>query len=459
MKFLATEKTSKHALDRDQAVHSQPGSGHSSLQASPTGLLLQRSLGNSYLQTAGQVAVNSLPSDTFGGCDGCVIQRFKGCDGACAGCSHHEDEDQKAVQAKLIVGASGDRYEQEADRMADQVMRMSYPGEPVHTSDGGTADIQRQEEENADNPIASQIEALLAEDGLQAKAEGGGIAVTDGFESTLAATKGGGQSLPNPAKAEMETAFGVDFSGVRLHTDSTAVQMSRQINAHAFTHGQDIYFNEARFHPSSNEGRHLLAHELTHTLQQGGERIQRLTITRDSITRGNCGSRRVRWVFALDSTAPTDGYLVQKVRSYENIQSCPSNVSSVSLTPTLTFWEAWFVNSGDTNEHEGTPDITDQSVRGEGTNQSGLQASLGTVKFFPISVTGDIGRFGAAPADPSSPWGPGKVPRSGQVTSTPSKPSWWDNTPGEGPASRWASSWWNCCGDAANQRNVIDSNP
>jgi hypothetical protein len=67
----------------------------------------------------------------------------------------------------------------------------------------------------------------------------------------------------------MESRFDADFSGVRLHTDSTAVQMSGQLNAQAFTHGRDIYFNEGKYSPGTSEGNHLLAHELTHTVQQG----------------------------------------------------------------------------------------------------------------------------------------------------------------------------------------------
>jgi hypothetical protein len=68
----------------------------------------------------------------------------------------------------------------------------------------------------------------------------------------------------------MESAFGADFSGVRVHTGSEAVQMSQDLNAHAFTHGSDVYFNSGKYSPSTTEGGRLLAHELTHTVQQGG---------------------------------------------------------------------------------------------------------------------------------------------------------------------------------------------
>jgi len=71
----------------------------------------------------------------------------------------------------------------------------------------------------------------------------------------------------------MEQSFGADFSSVRVHTDSASVQMNKEINAQAFTHGSDIYFNEGKYDTTSSDGQKLLAHELTHTVQQGGSSI------------------------------------------------------------------------------------------------------------------------------------------------------------------------------------------
>ena len=89
------------------------------------------------------------------------------------------------------------------------------------------------------------------------------------LESTLANSKGGGKQLDKETKTEMESGFGADFSNVRIHTDSTAVGMNKELGAQAFTNGNDIYFNEGKYNPQSDAGKHLLAHELTHTLQQG----------------------------------------------------------------------------------------------------------------------------------------------------------------------------------------------
>ena len=113
---------------------------------------------------------------------------------------------------------------------------------------------------------------------IQAKADNTPL-VFAGFESGLNGSKGSGSPLPSGVKSQMESGFGTDFSNVRIHTGSGAAQMSRQIGAQAFTHGSDIYFNEGKFNPASQSGQHLIAHELTHTVQQGAsvqpKRIQR----------------------------------------------------------------------------------------------------------------------------------------------------------------------------------------
>jgi hypothetical protein len=95
----------------------------------------------------------------------------------------------------------------------------------------------------------------------------------------------------------MENRFGNDFSGVRIHTDNKAVQMSRDLNAQAFTVGNDIYFNQGKYSPSSENGKHLLAHELTHTIQQSGIRRK---MVQKSCSDGNCetcaGGLRDLWI-------------------------------------------------------------------------------------------------------------------------------------------------------------------
>ncbi|HIK15793.1 MAG TPA: DUF4157 domain-containing protein [Leptolyngbyaceae cyanobacterium M33_DOE_097] len=155
------------------------------------------------------------------------------------------------VQAKLTVGQPDDGYEQAADRMAEHVM-------------------------SSPTPPAVQRQAALEEDALQAKGETTTTQAPSDVEQQLSASQGGGSPLPETVRSQMEPKFGFDFSQVRVHTDGTAVQMSREIGAQAFTHGTDIYFNAGHYSPSSHAGQKLLAHELTHVVQQsGGKSIQR----------------------------------------------------------------------------------------------------------------------------------------------------------------------------------------
>ncbi|WP_262490640.1 eCIS core domain-containing protein [Neolewinella marina] len=98
----------------------------------------------------------------------------------------------------------------------------------------------------------------------------GSFTASDDFSGQLRASKGGGAQLPATTRSSMESAIGADFSGVRVHTGSHAAALSDQIGAQAFTHGSDIYFNSGKYDPDSTGGQRLLAHELTHTVQQGG---------------------------------------------------------------------------------------------------------------------------------------------------------------------------------------------
>ncbi|WP_264536429.1 DUF4157 domain-containing protein [Flavobacterium sp. N1736] len=94
------------------------------------------------------------------------------------------------------------------------------------------------------------------------------------LESNLNNSKGGGSALSGSVKNEMESGFGADFSNVKIHNDSNAVQMNKELGSQAFATGNDIYFNEGKYNPNSTAGKHLLAHELTHTVQQGASTIQ-----------------------------------------------------------------------------------------------------------------------------------------------------------------------------------------
>jgi len=99
-------------------------------------------------------------------------------------------------------------------------------------------------------------------------------------EAGIEQARGGGQPLDRTVQRQMESAFGTNFSHVRVHTDSGADTLNHALSARAFTTGQDIFFRQGEYNPGSSAGRQLLAHELTHVVQQNGFGVQRKTITR-----------------------------------------------------------------------------------------------------------------------------------------------------------------------------------
>ena len=98
-------------------------------------------------------------------------------------------------------------------------------------------------------------------------------------ERAIENARGGGQPLDGKTRADMESAFGADFSGVRVYTDSTADSLGHDLSARAFTTGQDIFFRQGEYNPGSPGGRETLAHELTHVVQQAGGVRRRLTVS------------------------------------------------------------------------------------------------------------------------------------------------------------------------------------
>ena len=167
------------------------------------------------------------------------------------------------IQRKLSIGAVNDPLEHEANAMADKVMRMPEQSFIQRKC------AQCEEEEKAQRkPLTSFLQ----------KKEAGTESSTASNALTwqIQSTRGSGNSLQKTTRSFMENRFEADFSNVRVHNDSTASQLSNELNAEAFTIGNDIYFNKGKYAPESQEGKHLLAHELTHTIQQnrGDESIR-----------------------------------------------------------------------------------------------------------------------------------------------------------------------------------------
>ncbi|RPI80936.1 MAG: DUF4157 domain-containing protein, partial [Chloroflexi bacterium] len=272
------------------------------------------------------------------------------------------------LQRKLVVGPANDTYEQEADRVSQQIMSIPIPvsvqrqeeeeEEPLQAmplvqrqeeeEEVQTQRIQRQEDEEEIQtlpvqrqedeeeiqtlPIRRQedeeevqpqsLQRQEEEEEIQTKrAPGDSFAAGANFESHLAEQQGRGQPLPGDTRSFMEDRFGVDFSEVRLHTDGEAAQLNRSVSAQAFTHGQDIYMGEGKSDLASSEGKKLIAHELTHVVQQsGGEVVE------DGQLQRFAGSMPIAEEMQADAPAgfklfgtSTYGKIIAAVRAYHKL--------------------------------------------------------------------------------------------------------------------------------------------
>ncbi|MEB4593422.1 DUF4157 domain-containing protein, partial [Candidatus Thiothrix sp. Deng01] len=214
---------------------------------------------------------------------------------------------QPAIQTKMTVNKPGDKFEQEADKMADKVMRMASPPAPTKDDKLQKAEpeqkiqkaeaqdkLQKAEPEQKIQKAEAQdklqkaepeqkIQKAEAQDKLQKaepeqkiqKAEelqrkGGDGAPTPSsqVQSAIHNKTTGGQPLGSEVRSYMEPRFGADFSTIRVHTDAESASLNNQLSARAFTYQNHVFFSRGQYQPGTGEGKHLLAHELTHTIQQ-----------------------------------------------------------------------------------------------------------------------------------------------------------------------------------------------
>lgn len=176
------------------------------------------------------------------------------------------------IQPKLAVGPAGDHYEREADRVAREVMQMPAPA--VHHQKQGQAEapLAPASLQRRITPIDGSTETVRTKSFVRQAAGGQGFETGPDVEAQINQQRSGGSPLPDAVRAFMEPRFGADFSGVRVHTNREADQLNHSLQARAFTTGQHIFFKRSDYHPGSNGGRALLAHELTHVVQQRGDR-------------------------------------------------------------------------------------------------------------------------------------------------------------------------------------------
>ena len=220
------------------------------------------------------------------------------------------------LQTKLKIGKPGDKYELEADRMAEQVMRMTV-GSRQKAVGRNENIIQKEEKKEIiqTKPLVAQITPLVQrqneeeekkeeeliqpkliseqitpsvqqqvedtekkkkreEEMFQAKEDSlGGVKTTTNIESSINSLKGKGEPLPESIRSYFEPKFGYDFSGVRVHTGNEATETTSSINARAFALGSNVVFGGGAYAPETFEGKRLLAHELTHVIQQSASPI------------------------------------------------------------------------------------------------------------------------------------------------------------------------------------------
>ena len=216
-------------------------------------------------------------------------------------------------QAKLSISQPGDKYEQEADSVAQQVMqriaqpvnRQSIQPEALPESE----ELQMKPMANSIRPLVQRQEMPEDEEELQMKSldnstlqrqevpeddeelqmkpivqrrAEAGMAATPDVETFINQARGGGQSMADNIRQPMEQAFGADFSRVKVHTDGQSDQLNRSIQARAFTTGQDMFFRSGEYNPGSRGGQELIAHELTHVVQQNGRATRSHPIQKQS---------------------------------------------------------------------------------------------------------------------------------------------------------------------------------
>lgn len=185
--------------------------------------------------------------------------------------------DRLIVQRKITVGSVGDKYEQEADRVAAQVVK------EINTPAAQPPHIQREEVLDKNDKLRMKP---LMQRRVSPQTLGGGDASAD-LESAINQARGSGQALDPGLQAQIGQAMRADFSRVRVHTDAQSDQLNQSIQARAFTTGQDMFFRQGAYAPGSPGGKELIAHELVHVVQQNGKAVRRLSEKREQSQRNS----------------------------------------------------------------------------------------------------------------------------------------------------------------------------
>ncbi len=172
-----------------------------------------------------------------------------------------EKEEEELLQSKPLVSRISpliqrmdEQTEEDEEKLQTKLLTRQFP--PLVQRMGLPTEEEKEEEEEEEQTVRAKEQL------------GQTPHVTPTLDTRLNASRGSGQPLPQQTLNFMESRFGQDFSSVRVHTDAEAVQMNRELNAQAFTNRQDVFFGVGKYNPESSQGKRLLAHELTHVVQQ-----------------------------------------------------------------------------------------------------------------------------------------------------------------------------------------------
>jgi hypothetical protein len=205
------------------------------------------------------------------------------------------------AQSTLRVSSPRDPAEKEAEATARKIMRMATPEVAVASAEGSGGPGDGPQRRKLESPYIARFADSI---GLMrqhatvptlARQGEGQPAVSANVAAEIAQSQGAGAPLPTGVRKFMEPRFGADFSKVRIHTGEKSAQLNRQVSAQAFTVGHQIFFGKNKFRPETTEGQELIAHELTHTIQQGAAVQQGTPLQRqEDVTVGEQSSPHVQ---------------------------------------------------------------------------------------------------------------------------------------------------------------------
>lgn len=282
------------------------------------------------------------------------------------------------IQRQMKIGAPNDKYEVEADKVADQVVTMpenSLQMQPVEEEEEESVQMQpiEDEDEIQMQPIEEEEEVVQMKckeceekEKVQMSADnspGNRVNAPTSFAQRITQSNGGGKKLPNSLNREMSHKIGADFSDVSIHSNHNSTDLSRKIGARAFTHGTNIYFNSGEFKPGTAEGKHLLAHELTHVVQQTtrSNKVPNLQRVID-------GQFRVNWRNKIDSEI--------KDRGNAYATSIVSGISLASMPSRYDDSVSTFLNELKTNVGKYALGKVLENVPGGGLINSAVEAMI-----------------------------------------------------------------------------------